>query len=310
MATTAVKSSFLRRLMGAAMLDTGTYEEIEADPGATAQAFAVVLMSSAAAGIGALGWGDRTLPVVIFAGLVALLAWAAWALVTFEIGVRLMPQARTESSVIELMRTIGFASSPGILRVVGVLPDTTVAVYAITAVWMLAAMVVALKFLPEDFANHLSLKSLGPAASVPPSTDSIDQARFIPGTMLAGRYRTTPVRPQRARRLQRRRVHALIGCGGIGRSVSSGGSEAWAAGRAQVPARVVRESSGSPGALPPGSARRATGVASQRLSRLRHRRSGRPTLPLGTCSSARSSRSPRTDSTPPSPDARCSVLNS
>jgi hypothetical protein len=131
--------------MGAAVLDTGTYEEIEADPNATAQALAVVLMSSAAAGIGALGFGGRTLSGLLVAGVVALLAWAAWALVTFEIGVRLLPQSETRSSVEELMRTIGFASAPGLLRVVGVLPGTTVTIYAVTAVWMLAAMVVAVR---------------------------------------------------------------------------------------------------------------------------------------------------------------------
>ncbi len=145
MAITTVKSSFLRRLMGAAMLDTGTYEEIEADPSALLQAFAVVVMSSVAAGIGALGLGEHTLTSVTFAGTVALLTWAAWALVTFEIGVRLMPQPQTQSSVLELMRTIGFASTPGLLRIFGVVPGTTVAIYALTAVWMLAAMVVAVR---------------------------------------------------------------------------------------------------------------------------------------------------------------------
>jgi hypothetical protein len=145
MSTTTVKSSFLRRLMGAAMLDTGTYEEIEADRSALPQAFVVVLLSSAAAGIGALGLGEQTPAAVAFAGVVALLAWAAWALVTFEIGVRLMPQPKTESSVLELMRTIGFASAPGLLRIFGVVPGTTVPIYVATAVWMLAAMVVAVR---------------------------------------------------------------------------------------------------------------------------------------------------------------------
>ena len=131
--------------MGAAMLDVGTYEEIEADPNATMQAFVVVLASSAAAGIGALGLGERTLPLVAFGGTVALLAWAAWALVTFEIGVRLMPQPSTRSSVVELMRTIGFASAPGLLRVFGATPGAAVPVFALTSVWMLAAMVVAVR---------------------------------------------------------------------------------------------------------------------------------------------------------------------
>ena len=140
-----LKSSFSRRLMGAAMLDVGTFEEIESDKGATGQALLVVVLSSAAAGIGALGLGEQNVAAVAFATVVALLAWAAWALVIFEIGVRLMPQSTTKSSVLELMRTIGFASAPGILRVAGAVPGTTLAIYGLTALWMLAAMVVGVR---------------------------------------------------------------------------------------------------------------------------------------------------------------------
>ena len=143
--TSNLKSSFSRRLMGAAMLDVGTFEEIESDKAATGQALVVVLLSSAAAGIGALGFEGQNVAAVALASVVALLAWAAWALVIFEIGVRLMPQAATRSSVLELMRTIGFASAPGILRVVGAVPGTTVAIYGVTALWMLAAMVVGVR---------------------------------------------------------------------------------------------------------------------------------------------------------------------
>ena len=56
-----------------------------------------------------------------------------------------MPQAATKSSVLELMRTIGFASAPGILRVAGALPGTTYVIYGVTAVWMLAAMVIGVR---------------------------------------------------------------------------------------------------------------------------------------------------------------------
>lgn len=48
-------ATFFRRLAGAAMLDAGTYEEVEADRTARAQALAVVVFSSLAAGIGAKG---------------------------------------------------------------------------------------------------------------------------------------------------------------------------------------------------------------------------------------------------------------
>ena len=45
----------------------------------------------------------------------------------------------------ELLRTIGFSSAPGLLRVFGVTPDLMTVTFIGTAFWMLACMVVAVK---------------------------------------------------------------------------------------------------------------------------------------------------------------------
>ena len=145
MATTTATNSFTQRLIGAAALDVAIYEEVEADPSATGQAFAVVLLSSLAAGIGARGVGGMSVVNVIFVSTLSLLAWATWALVVFEIGGRLMPEPQTRVDVGQLLRTLGFAATPGMLRVFGVLPGATIPAFAIAAVWMLLAMVVAVR---------------------------------------------------------------------------------------------------------------------------------------------------------------------
>src|SRR5439155_11381632 len=145
MATTAVSNNFIMRLIGASALDAAVYEEIEADQGATSQAVAVVLMSSLAAGIGARGLGGGSFQSIVLISMLALIAWAAWALITFEIGARLMPEPQTRSDVGELLRTIGFATAPGILRVLGVIGPVAIPVFALAAVWMLAAMIVAVR---------------------------------------------------------------------------------------------------------------------------------------------------------------------
>ena len=95
-ATIGVRT-FLRRLIGAATLDAATYEELESDRRATAQASAIVVLSSLAAG----------------------------------------------TDVGELLRTIGLASTPGLLRVFGALPGLTVPVFVVTTVWMLLTRPVA-----------------------------------------------------------------------------------------------------------------------------------------------------------------------
>ena len=71
--------------------------------------------------------------------------WAAWALVTFEIGARLIPEPQTRADVGELLRTIGFAATPGLIRVLAVITPIAIPVFALSAVWMLAAMVVAVR---------------------------------------------------------------------------------------------------------------------------------------------------------------------
>ena len=131
--------TFVERMVGAARFNTSAYEDVEADRGATGQALAVVLLSSVAAGIGA-GAGVRGLVVGTVASLVG---WLVWAVLIYLIGARWLPEPGTQTDTGELMRTIGFATSPGLLRVLGIVPFLTSIVFTVTALWMLATMVVA-----------------------------------------------------------------------------------------------------------------------------------------------------------------------
>ena len=141
-------ATFSHRLIGAAGLDVLTYEEVEADRTATIQACGVVVASSIATGIGASGFGGHPGAVmqnVFIWSVVALLGWSAWALLILQIGGRLLPEAQTRVDVTELLRTIGFSTAPGLLRVLGVLPALTLPVFVLTTAWMLIAMVVAVR---------------------------------------------------------------------------------------------------------------------------------------------------------------------
>lgn len=130
------------------MLDAATYEEVEADRGATVQALAVVVFSSVAAGIGAKGMNSGAatwLEFFVGASVFALLTWAGWALVTFEIGSHLLPTPDTRVDPGQLLRTLGFAATPGLIQVFGVLPGARVPVFALAIVWALAASVIAVR---------------------------------------------------------------------------------------------------------------------------------------------------------------------
>ena len=117
------------------------------NPTATAQALAVVVFSSLAAGMGASGSNGAAATLTFFAtaSVIALLTWAAWALVTFEIGSRLLPTPDTHADPGELLRTLGFAASPGLLQVFGVFPGARFPAFAVAIVWALAASVMAVR---------------------------------------------------------------------------------------------------------------------------------------------------------------------
>ena len=138
-------TTFPRRVVGAAALDARTYEEVEADRQASAQAAAVVLLAGIAGGIGLLGAGVPTLASLIAGVIGSLLGWVSWAALTFFIGTRLLPEPQTKADVGELLRTIAFASAPGLLRVLGVVPLVGPSIYALVSIWMLVAMIVAVR---------------------------------------------------------------------------------------------------------------------------------------------------------------------
>lgn len=137
--------TFLGRVIGAAALRAATYEDVEADRGATAQAVVVVALSGLAAGVGARGFGAGRPSDIAFFTALALATWAVWAVLTYQLGARLMPERQTQADVGQLLRTLGFASAPGVIRIVGIVPELTRPVFVIAAIWMLLSMIVAVR---------------------------------------------------------------------------------------------------------------------------------------------------------------------
>jgi len=135
-------ASFPQRILGALRLDAATYEEVEHDTTALGQAIAVVLVSSVAAAAGSLGAGAEALLIMTVAGL---FSWVLWAGIIYLVGVKLLPEAATRSDVGELLRCLGFASAPGVLRVGSVVPFLARPIFLVASLWTLAAMVVAVR---------------------------------------------------------------------------------------------------------------------------------------------------------------------
>ena len=134
--------NFINRIFRAIKIDVELYEEVERDKSATIQAGLVVVLSSMAAGVGALQLGASNF---LLAPIFSLISWYVWAYIIYFVGVKLFPEKNTKSNHGELLRTIGFSSAPGLIRVFGVTPDLMTDTFIGSACWMLACMVVAVK---------------------------------------------------------------------------------------------------------------------------------------------------------------------
>lgn len=135
--------NLFNRMMRAAKLDVQLYEEVEKDETAMPQAMTVVLLSSLAGGIGGLGTGG--LWGLIGGLFAALVGWFIWAFLTYFIGTKLLPEPQTKADLGELLRTVGFSSSPGVIRVLGVIPFLGAIAMFAASVWMLVAMIIAVR---------------------------------------------------------------------------------------------------------------------------------------------------------------------
>ena len=137
-----MNSVFVNRIIRACKLDISLYEEVEADQSATIQAAIVVVLSSIAAGIGAISLGASNF---LMAPLLSLVSWYIWAYLIYLIGAKLFPEPNTQADHGQLLRTIGFSSAPGLIRIFGFTPELMSITFIGSGIWMLVAMVIAVR---------------------------------------------------------------------------------------------------------------------------------------------------------------------
>lgn len=145
------QSTIVNRMVRAARLESQVYEEVEADTTALGQAMLVVVLSSAAAGVG-LGLRDliagdvgAALVALVVGVASALATWFIWAFLAFIIGTTILKRPQTSSHIGETLRTIGFSTAPGVLRIFSFVPVLGEILLFAVNVWMLAAMVIAIR---------------------------------------------------------------------------------------------------------------------------------------------------------------------
>jgi hypothetical protein len=146
MALAASSASLPDRMMRAARLNVPLYEEVEADTTATTQALTVVVIVAVASGIGnglsaSFSGAGGNIVGGLIAGIVnALISWAVWSWVIYFVGTRFFGGTATWG---EVLRTLGFAESPGVLFILGFIPGLGVLINIVAGIWILVASFIA-----------------------------------------------------------------------------------------------------------------------------------------------------------------------
>lgn len=136
---TSDQGTLISRMKGAALLDVETFEAVEHDQNATAQAALVVVIVAACQAVGAWSGGPAFAAWVAF---IELGSWLVWAGLTYLVGEKIFSGVATWG---ELLRTLGFAKAPGVLFALGVFPFVPDLALMVVALWMTVAAFVAIR---------------------------------------------------------------------------------------------------------------------------------------------------------------------
>jgi len=133
---------FSTYFIGAIQLFPQSYSDIAADRGVTKQAFILAILSSIATGVGSVDGYPEKIPL---AALFAFVAWFTWVLLIYILGTKVLREPGTKVEIGALFRVAGFASLPGLIRVLAYLPPFAVIVSAGSTIWMLAMMLIGVQ---------------------------------------------------------------------------------------------------------------------------------------------------------------------
>lgn len=143
--------TLVERMIRAAKLDSSLYEEVEKDKTALNQAMLVVVIASVASGIGSAIGGHMARGIgglvsgLLVGVITALVGWLIWSYITYFVGTKILKGPQTEATYGELLRTIGFSDSPGVLAILSFIPLLGGLIAFVAWIWTLVAMVIAVR---------------------------------------------------------------------------------------------------------------------------------------------------------------------
>ena len=135
----------------AAKLDTGLYEEVKSDLTAGIQAFLVIILVSAATGVGAgiagiFQWAGEWSVWLLLAIVVSSIGlWILLSFLAYLAGASLLKTGQTSTTFKMMLRTIGFSASPLLLGIFLFIPAAGVYVWLAGLIWAIIAEIIAIR---------------------------------------------------------------------------------------------------------------------------------------------------------------------
>lgn len=136
-------NTLISRIIRAVKLDATLFKELINDPSTQKQTAWVVAIYSMATGFGMFSRAGAT--VVNVCLITTFLTWYIWAFSIYFTGTYLFRGTISQTDRKTIMRVMAFASAPGILRILGVIPHTSAILFIATSLWIIAASVIGIK---------------------------------------------------------------------------------------------------------------------------------------------------------------------
>jgi hypothetical protein len=138
----AADQTLIGRMIRAARLDSRLYAEVEADETSIGQAASVVLLAAFA---GSINSPDAPFAFLFGRLLAGLAGWVLFTYVIYLIGTKLLSEPETKADFGALLRAVGFANAPGVVTLLGIVPDLRMLVFIVAWVWVFVATVTAVR---------------------------------------------------------------------------------------------------------------------------------------------------------------------
>jgi hypothetical protein len=137
--------NFSDRVALATRLDPSVYERVTGDESATVQALALIVVVNGLSALVPFLRGDTTLKQALFFGIVSFVAWFGWMGTSYWLGSTVLAVSSRGADWMGFLRATGFASAPGLLRILSLLSLLKGLIAVVSGIWILCAMVVAMR---------------------------------------------------------------------------------------------------------------------------------------------------------------------